>query len=121
MRHSSCIQMNDVGLKAKKKGYKMLMVPSAVAWHQHINLPGRERRLPFSDYLMARNKVYLGREYFGELRAINIFIFIAVRECVRCALAILKRKSLEPSKYALYGAWNGLKGNMEIPAEMKLY
>lgn len=111
----------DMGHRARKKGYKMLLVGEAVAWHQHINPAKREKRLPFSDYLMARNKVYLGNKFYGKGRATIIFIHMIVKSVCRCCINIVRRKDCEAPLYAIYGAWNGLWRKMEIPTKMKLY
>ena len=111
----------DMGYRAREKGYKMLLVGGAVAWHQHINPAKREKRLPFSDYMMARNRVYLGNKFCGKGRAIIIFVHMVVKSICRCIINVLRRKDCEGPLYAIYGSWNGLIGKMEIPSKMKLY
>lgn len=111
----------DMGFRAKQKGYKMLLVGEAVAWHQHINPAKREKRLPFSDYLMARNKVYLGNKFYGKGRAIIIFSHMIIKSVCRCTINFVRRKDCEASIYAMYGACNGLIGKMGIPEKMKLF
>lgn len=105
----------DMGTRAFLENIEMFVVHDAVAWHQHINPPGHTRRLPYSDYFMARNKIYLGRKHYGLLRAFIIFVFMIIRNC--CGICILKirGKSIEPSIYALKGAINGIRNKMDLP------
>lgn len=111
----------DMGIRAYKKGFKLKVIPDAVAWHQHINPQKRERRLPYSSYLIVRNKVYLGRKHYGKLRSFNIFLYFIIQQSLLLLRNKLKRRNILNEKYALLGAWNGLKGDMKIPESFQLY
>lgn len=110
----------DTGTRARQNGYKMKVIGEAFAWHQHINPPFRGKRLPYSDYLMARNKVYLGRKFYGWGRALVVFMYICVKKVLRIPVSILKRRGAESEIYAIRGAVNGLLGKMDIPENMRL-
>lgn len=110
----------DMGFRARQKGYKMLIVGEACAWHQHINPKNRERRPPYSDYLMARNKVYLGRKFFGNVRAFIIFFYMIMKGLRRLGVSLLRGKSCEAAIYAMRGAWAGICGKMGTPEKMRL-
>ena len=111
----------DMGTRAKQMGFKMMIIYDAVVWHQHMNPSGQNRRRPYSSYLMARNKVYLGRKFYSKWRAWVIFLNLVSRNILRGAVSVLKRRSIQAEKYAIQGAVNGLCGNMELPDNMKLY
>lgn len=105
----------DMGLRAKKAGVKMAVTKEAVSWHQHINPPGNKRRHPFSNYLIARNKVYLGKKHFGvgrQLSIFNHFFFINLLLFIKNMLTF-KGNQLIYHRWAMIGAWNGLIGNMK--------
>lgn len=105
----------DMGLRARKAGVKMAVTKEALSWHQHINLPGNKRRHPFSNYLIARNKVYLGKKHFGVGRQFSIFnhfFFINLLLFIKNMLTF-KGNQLIYHRWAMIGAWNGLIGNMK--------
>ena len=105
----------DMGLRAKKAGVKMAVTKEALSWHQHINPAGNNRRHPFSNYLIARNKVYLGKKHFGMMKQIKIFTyfffpnFIVFLKC----LFTLNFKDIIYPKWSMIGALYGLIGNMK--------
>lgn len=105
----------DMGLRARKAGVKMAVTKEALSWHQHINPPGNKRRHPFSNYLIARNKVYLGKKHFGVGRQFSIFnhfFFINLLLFIK-NLVTFKGNQLIYHRWAMIGAWNGLTGNMK--------
>ena len=105
----------DMGLRAKKVGVKMAVTKEALSWHQHINPPGAHRRHPYSNYLIARNKVYLGGKHSGKLKKWKIFsyfFFINTRFYLRCLFTFNWSQLVYP-RWAIYGAFNGLIGNMK--------
>jgi GT2 family glycosyltransferase len=105
----------DVGLKAKRSGYKMFMAYKAKAWHQHENPPGKTRRSTVSDYLMARNKVYLAGKYYGNMRKILVITFFVFHNLYRSFKCLLRGRSLDVPKQSLKGARDGLRGKMGKP------
>lgn len=109
----------DVGLKAELKGYKMMLVRSAKAWHQHENPKGKKKRSVMSDYLMARNKVYLAKKYFGTYRMLLTFCFFIFLNLKRIAICVIKKREIDGHIFSLKGAWDGLRGKMGIPQFIK--
>lgn len=110
----------DIGIRAARAGYKMMIVKSAVAWHQHINPNKRENRLPYSNYLMARNKIYISKKSYNLFRTIIIFIRLFIDNFLRVMKAWFEKRDVEPYKYAIRGLIQGLIGNMIIPDEFEL-
>lgn len=112
----------DMGLRAKKVGVKMAVTKNALSWHQHINPPGNKMRHPFSNYLIARNKVYLGGKHFGRGRQIfifNYFFFTGLLLYVKNILFFHWNQLIYP-RWAMIGAINGLIGNMNENKYSKL-
>lgn len=112
----------DMGIRAKKAGVKMAVMNEALSWHQHINPPGNKRRHPFSNYLIARNKVYLGKKHFGRGRQIfifNYFFFTGLLLYVKNILFFHWNQLIYP-RWAMIGAINGLIGNMNENKYSKL-
>ena len=105
----------DMALRAKKAGVKMAATKEALAWHQHINPKSSKRRHPYSQYLIARNKVYLGGKHFGPMRKLRIFgyfLWTGVGANIKC-LVTFKWDQLVYSRWSICGAVNGLVGNMK--------
>ena len=112
----------DMGIRAKKAGVKMAVTKEALSWHQHINPPGNKRRHPFSNYLIARNKVYLGKKHFGFRKQISIFnhfFFINLLLWVK-NLITGGWDQLIYHGWSMIGAINGLVGNMKVNKYSKL-
>lgn len=105
----------DVGFQAKLHGYKMMLVGNVCAWHQHVFPFDLTRRVPVCDYLMARNKVYLGNKYFGKRKAFSVFMYIIIRSSLRIVKNLICKKNIEPCIYSIKGAIDGLKNKMGKP------
>lgn len=108
----------DIGLKAKRNNLKMMMVWKSVAWHQHENSVGGMERDPVSEYLMARNKIYLAKKYFGRIRQFIIFNYYLWMNIKR----FIKRTPLIVIKYSIRGIIDGYKmamGKPRIKEEVK--
>lgn len=105
----------DTGIRARKAGFKLGYTKEATAWHQHINIPGHTRRHPFSQYLIARNKVYLANKHFGRFRQIYVFFAIFFKNSLILIkyMLLLKRKQIVYPLWSMIGACYGLVGNME--------
>ena len=58
----------DMCYRARKFGYKMGVTKNAVSWHQHILGKSAGKKLR-SDFLIARNRVYLQKKYLGKGKA----------------------------------------------------
>lgn len=112
----------DMGVRARKAGVKMAVTKEALSWHQHINPPGNKRRHPFSNYLIARNKVYLGKKHFGfgkQLFIFNHFFFFNLLYLIKCLITFKWDRLIYP-RWAMLGAINGLIGNMKENKYSKL-
>ena len=105
----------DMGLRARKVGVKMAVTKEAVAWHQHINAPGKKLRHPFSNYLIARNKVYLGKKHYGRGKQWSIFChyFIFNLFFFLKSVLTLNFDQLIYPRWGMLGALFGLFGNMK--------
>ena len=105
----------DMGLRAQKVGVKMAAVGDALAWHQHINPPGQTHRLPYSKYLIARNKVYLGKKHFGFTKSLSLFFYFLHKSFQGMLLYALGKgnETVQDQTWQFIGAWNGLIGNMK--------
>lgn len=106
----------DMGIRAKKLGYKMAATKAAYAWHQHINVNKIiDKRHPFSQYLVARNKVYLAKKHFGSGKALYVFNYFIVNALKQLIILLLKGKikDLKDQLWTIYGAINGIVGNMK--------
>ncbi len=107
----------DMGIRAKKLGFKMASVKSARSWHQHINAPSSptDRRESFTKYLAGRNKVYVAKKHYGLFRSVIVFLFMisgavfkALKHVVMGEFSIIK-DYIWMSK----GACMGLLGKMQ--------
>lgn len=105
----------EMGIRAKRKGFKIAAVSTAKAWHQHINEnKTSNRRHPFSKYLAGRNKVYVAKKHFGLGRIMYVFCYFFFGAFARVFQNILKGNFNRVKEYLwmAYGAINGLVGNM---------
>lgn len=105
----------DMGLRAKKAGIKLAVIKVAIAWHQHINPTGGKRRHPYSNYLIARNKVYLGKKHSGRGKQLSIFYHFFFKNLLLQMkyFVTFKWEQLIYPRWSMIGAVNGLVGNMK--------
>lgn len=105
----------DMGLRARKVGVKLAVTKDALSWHQHINPPGQTKRYPFSRYLIARNKTYLGKKHFGLKKSFEVFSHFFFLNLLVFAknFFLFKWNMLEDPWWSMLGAVNGLVGNMK--------
>ena len=85
-------------------------------WHWNINEPNRETRKPASNYLTARNRVYVVRKYYGIGSVILTFCHFSIKLPIRLLVAgIVKMEKgrIERAMYYFLGGINGLIGNMK--------
>ncbi len=109
----------DMGIRAAAKGYKMAVTSEVVAWHQHINPGGRMSRLPYTSYLMGRNKVYLAKKHFGFRRSLEqllFHVFLFFKGVVR---NIFDKEKLTHHFYFIRGSFCGLTGHMGLVKVVK--
>jgi GT2 family glycosyltransferase len=105
----------DIGIRAKKSGFLMAATKDVVAIHYHINQNEYDRRHPFSKYLIARNKVYLGRKHFGLKKTIYVFIYFFISGVNGVLIGLIKnnRIIIRDNKWQIFGAIAGLFNNMK--------
>lgn len=112
----------DMALRARKAGVKMAVTKEALSWHQHINPSGGRGRHPFSNYLIARNKVYLGKKHFGFVKQFDIFSNFFVKGVfgIMKSLVLFHWDQLIYPLWTILGAVNGQIGNMKENKYSKL-
>ncbi len=106
----------DMGIRAKKAEFKMACIRDAISWHQHINENvKRDRRQPFSKYLMGRNKVYIAKKHFGLAKVLIIFFFYFFGAGFRVIQNLFKGdfRIIKDYIWVMRGSIMGLIGNME--------
>ena len=105
----------DMGIRAKEKNYQMVILRNTVAWHQHINPPGKAIRHPYSAYLMARNKIYLAYKHISSFSALRLFVKYLYRDLIRVIYHGIKRNAekTEWHRWHMIGAFYGLRKDME--------
>lgn len=107
----------DTSIRTKKAGYKTGVTCETYVWHWHINESNAASRKPASNYLIARNRIYVAKKHFGMGMAIGCFWHFSLRQfLVLSATGILKGKEdrFEKAKYSLLGGIYGLKGDMTL-------
>lgn len=107
----------DTAIRAKRAGYKVGVTCETYGWHWHINEPNASGRRPASNYLIARNRIYVVRKHFGKEMVLGSFWHFSLRLASKFAISGLLKKnkeSLERAKFCLMGGINGLKGDMSI-------
>lgn len=105
----------DMGIRAKREGYKMMALRDAQAWHQHINPNNRSYRKPYSNYLMARNKVYLANKHKmlkAKVHIIILFMKLAMKKKLK-AIVLNEKVFNEQALYTIAGLYYGLRNDMK--------
>jgi GT2 family glycosyltransferase len=105
----------DMGIRARKAGYKMAVTKLVRSWHQHINPAQRTARMPYSSFLIGRNKVYLAWKHFGLAKALYVFWAQAKKFALGMAYSIVKQKELKHQLFFIWGACKGLMKDMRLP------
>lgn len=98
----------DMAIRAKEKGFKMAVSSSVRAWHNHINPKQSDKRLPYSDFLKGRNKIYLAHKHFGVVKVLHVFITHFYLFMRRFLKSLINNKPLKPDFYFLFGTLCGL-------------
>ncbi len=100
----------DMGIRAKNAGYLFLSYPNVKAWHQHEFVPGKTNRLPFSNYLVARNKVYLAGKHYGFWRKIYVYfsmLYISIKTIIK-GIFLRDKSQIKSGNWQIKGANRGL-------------
>lgn len=108
----------DMALRAKAKGWKLAVTKKSKSWHQHINPLNRELRLPYSAYLIGRNKVYLARKHFGLFKIILVFSFAIFKSIFFYMKSIRNPEVRQYNRFFILGAWRGLLNDMTLPKKI---
>lgn len=98
----------DLGLRIMKSKYKAAVTKKSLAWHEHINPNKRNIRLPYSAFLIGRNKIYLGYKHFGFMRAFIIFCFHLYSFTKGLLLKIGSKQQRQYQLYFLFGSFCGI-------------
>lgn len=106
----------DTALRAKKAGYRAGVTCKAYSWHWHINEPNASGRKPASNYLIARNRIYVTRKHFGKGSVFGPALYFLRLATKFAGSGLLKgnKDSLEKGKYCFLGVVNGIKGDMSL-------
>lgn len=104
----------DMGIRAKREGYRMAVLTRVPAWHQHINPAHKKIRHPYSAYLMARNKIYLAYKHGSSRQAFVLFTKYLGRDIPRYFYYAIKRNTEQRIWFSwhLKGAVSGFMKDM---------
>lgn len=102
----------DMGLRTKKTEYKIIVTAEVHSWHQHINPHERNIRLPYSSYLIGRNKVYLAKKHKGYFWGFIQFIYHFYIFLKGWLLNIGNKEIRIDRQYFLRGSINGFLNRM---------
>lgn len=93
----------DISLRAKKSGWRVVVVPSAIAYHSGEST--RERAI--SSYYAMRNAIWFARRHHGwVIRAMRTIYLSAVLSRIAAA-DVLKRRRPAHAKWAARGICHG--------------
>ena len=93
----------DISLRAKKSGWRVVVVPSAIAYHSGEST--RERAT--SSYYAMRNAIWFARRHHGKvIRAMRTIYLSALLSRIAAA-DVLKRRRPAHAKWAARGIWHG--------------
>ncbi len=107
----------DISYRARRAGYHIGITSKIYNWHWHISETDTGDRKPASNYLIARNRVYLSKKYFGGWYVWHTFFRFSLSKAFKqfvSGILFQKKDRLEKAKYTIMGGINGLKGNMEL-------
>ena len=102
----------DMAVRSAQKGYLEAVTKEVLAWHQHINATGAHRD-PRTQYLIARNYIYLSRKHFSRTVQIRNLIIHLIIQVILFFRDIRQRERRTHFKYYLKGVAAGLKGDMD--------
>ncbi len=103
----------DTGIKARKKDVLLAVTKNVEAWHLHINEGNGKYRSNFASYLSCRNKVYLAKKHYGQLKALFVWFFFLL-DNLRLIIKYIRDKEARLYYfYGIKGACAGLINNMD--------
>ena len=101
----------DMAYRTKENGYKEGVTSEAVTWHQHIKCPYQDKRLK-SNYLIARNRIYLERKHFGVIKAYSIAASTLLLSVVFYLRDFFNASRRAENIHTMKGIFAGLSGDM---------
>jgi len=108
----------DMGIRAKKHGFLMVVTKNILSWHQHINPKHSVARSPLAGYLMGRNEIYLAKKHFGFYIVWSTIRFGIKRALIFNVGALVKKKAYDEKRFCLnymIGVFAGLFSISKIP------
>ena len=93
----------DISLRAKKSGWRVVVVPSAIAYHSGEST--RERAT--SSYYAMRNAIWFARRHHGRLIRAMRTIYLSALLSRIAAADVLKGRRPAHAKWAARGIWHG--------------
>ena len=93
----------DLSLRAKKSGWRVVVVPSAIAYHSGEST--RERST--ASYYGMRNAIWFARRHHGKVIWAMQTIYLSVLLARIAAADVLKRRQPTHAKWAARGIWHG--------------
>ena len=93
----------DLSLRAKKSGWRVVVVPSAIAYHSGEST--RERAT--TSYYGMRNAIWFARRHHGTVIRTMRTIYLSVLLTRIAAADVLKRRRPTHAKWAARGIWHG--------------
>lgn len=102
----------DMALRAKKKGYLTIATSEALSWHQHIDRIGNLRD-PRTEYLRARNYIYVANKHFSKKTKYIELIMRLTRQTALYFRDIRIKERRIQYYYYLKGVVAGLRNNMD--------
>lgn len=107
----------ETSYRAKRNGVYLGVTGKVFCQHRHIDsVSGKNKRNPFSMYLIARNGVFLAKKYKGNVYGFFWFLRYSIKKTLlHFGKGVLFFNSyyITCALYALLGGINGLKGNLE--------
>lgn len=83
----------DTTLKANLNSYKLGVSSEVYTWHWHITAPALSTNIIRSSYLIARNRIYLSKKYYSNLKTFTWILYLGLYKPVKFFIAgIIKRK-----------------------------
>jgi len=105
----------DMALRVHKIGYHNVVTKKAIAWHQHENVKGQTRRLPYMNYLIPRNTIYIAKKHYGIKKARKIWaklFFLNTGILIGKIIRFRFNEMIYP-KYGVIGCIDGIIGRMD--------
>jgi GT2 family glycosyltransferase len=103
----------DLCIRARRTGYRLLLVPQARMWHK-VSASGGGADSPRERYLMARNSVRYFRKHVHGARWLAVIPW-RTGSAAKTVIRLLKHGRGEAARAYLHGLWDGLRLAMSGP------